>query len=430
MIKSLFVVGATGDILIERHWRGFTPRSICDYLCDKAKGRKQIELRPPLHVSKDYLLAICRDRICLVATVARDVAPLLVLEFLHRTVDIFVDYFGPDESAIKDNFSMVYQLLEEMLDDGSPLTTEPNALKAMIRPPSVIGCLQAVATGKSNVSDVLPDGTISSMFWRKSGVKYAQNDIYLDIIEEVDAVIERNGQVVSSEVTGTIMANSRLSGIPDLCLSFVDPALISDCSFHPCVRYGRFERDSVVSFVPPDGLFELMRYRVNVKPNISAPLSISPTVVMSDKRHTGHGRIQIQIGFKQASSLALAHRKTSLVIEDVSLLIPFPNCVKTATLSTTLGTVLYDEAKKIARWTIGTLVANPTKIPLLTGTMVIKGPVEEPRPIQVTWKVPAASVSGIKVASLQLSNERYRPYKGVRVITRSGRYQVRVASSG
>ena len=95
-----------------------------------------------------------------------------------------------------------------------------------------------------------------------------------------------------------------------------------------------------------------------------------------------------------------------------------------------MGTVLYDEAKKIARWTIGTLVANPTKIPLLTGTMVIKGPVEEPRPIQVTWKVPAASVSGIKVASLQLSNERYRPYKGVRVITRSGRYQVRVASSG
>lgn len=72
---------------------------------------------------------------------------------------------------------MVYQLLEEMLDDGSPLTTEPNALKAMIRPPSVIGCLQAVATGKSNVSDVLPDGTISSMFWRKSGVKYAQNEM-------------------------------------------------------------------------------------------------------------------------------------------------------------------------------------------------------------------------------------------------------------
>ena len=29
------------------------------------------------------------------------------------------------------------QLLEEMMDNGYPLTTEPNALKAMIMPPTV-----------------------------------------------------------------------------------------------------------------------------------------------------------------------------------------------------------------------------------------------------------------------------------------------------
>ena len=166
----------------------------------------------------------------MLAILAKDAAPLLVIEFLHRVVDIFIEYFGAaDEGSIKDNFSMVYQLLEEMLDNGNPLTTEPNALKAMIKPPSVMGRLQAVATGKSSVSDVLPDGTISSMPWRKSGVKYAQNDIYLDIVEEVDAIVDRNGQVVSSEVTGAIMANSRLSGIPDLCLSFTDPEVIDDC---------------------------------------------------------------------------------------------------------------------------------------------------------------------------------------------------------
>ncbi len=32
----------------------------------------------------------------------------------------------------------VYQLLEEMLDYGFPLTTEPNALKDMIRPPTIM----------------------------------------------------------------------------------------------------------------------------------------------------------------------------------------------------------------------------------------------------------------------------------------------------
>lgn len=48
---------------------------------------------------------------------------------------------------------------------------------------------------KSNVSDVLPDGTVSSMPWRKTGVKYSQNEVYLDIVEEVDAILGVNGQV-------------------------------------------------------------------------------------------------------------------------------------------------------------------------------------------------------------------------------------------
>lgn len=97
------------------------------------------------------------------------------------------------------------------------------------------------------------------MPWRKTGVKYAQNEVYLDIIEEIDAILDKNGQIITSEVTGIISANSRLSGVPDLLLTFVDPGLIDDCSFHPCVRYNRFERDRIVSFVPPDGAFELMR---------------------------------------------------------------------------------------------------------------------------------------------------------------------------
>lgn len=122
------------------------------------------------------------------------------------------------------------------MDFGHPLTTEPNALKSMIEPPSVISRLTAVTTGKSSVSDVLPTGTISNMPWRKTDVKYSQNEIYIDIIEEVDATIDRTGQIVSSDVSGTIVGNCRLSGVPDLSLTFVDPSVIDDCSFHPCVR--------------------------------------------------------------------------------------------------------------------------------------------------------------------------------------------------
>ncbi len=60
------------------------------------------------------------------------------------------DYFGGtvDESAIKESFSLVYQLLEEMMDNGYPLTTEPNALKAMIRPPTTFVRIVKDITGK------------------------------------------------------------------------------------------------------------------------------------------------------------------------------------------------------------------------------------------------------------------------------------------
>jgi hypothetical protein len=49
--------------------------------------------------------------------------------------------------------------------------------------------------------------------------------------------------------------------MPDLTLAFVNPRLVDDCSFHPSVRFNKWETDKVLSFVPPDGHFRLMSYR-------------------------------------------------------------------------------------------------------------------------------------------------------------------------
>lgn len=35
---------------------------------------------------------------------------------------------------------------------------------------------------------------------------------------------------------------------------------LDDCQFHQCVRLGKFDSDRSISFIPPDGEFELMRY--------------------------------------------------------------------------------------------------------------------------------------------------------------------------
>ena len=35
---------------------------------------------------------------------------------------------------------------------------------------------------------------------------------------------------------------------------------IDDCQFHQCVKLSKFETEHSISFIPPDGEFELMRY--------------------------------------------------------------------------------------------------------------------------------------------------------------------------
>lgn len=53
--------------------------------------------------------------------------------YLHQ------DYFGVcSEPVIKDNVVVVYEVLEEMLDNGFPLATESNILKELIKPPTIL----------------------------------------------------------------------------------------------------------------------------------------------------------------------------------------------------------------------------------------------------------------------------------------------------
>lgn len=43
------------------------------------------------------------------------------------------------------------------------------------------------------MSEKLPEATSSIVPWRRTGVKYSTNEIYLDIIEEIDQTIDRQG---------------------------------------------------------------------------------------------------------------------------------------------------------------------------------------------------------------------------------------------
>lgn len=71
----------------------------------------------------------------------------------------------------------------------------------------------------------------------------------------------RDGVLVKCEINGEVQVNSHITGLPDLTLSFVNPSILDDVRFHPCVRFRPWESNQILSFVPPDGQFKLMNYR-------------------------------------------------------------------------------------------------------------------------------------------------------------------------
>ena len=50
---------------------------------------------------------------------------------------------------------------------------------------------------------------------------------------------------------------------------------------------------------------------------------------------------------------------------------------------------------------------------------------QQPPPITAEFKIQQYTVSGIKVANLIVTREQYKPYKGVRSVTKAGRFQIR-----
>lgn len=55
-----------------------------------------------------------------------------------------------------------------------------------------------------SVSAILPSGQLSNVPWRRTGVKYTNNEAYFDVVEEVDAIIDRTGATVFAEIQGYV----------------------------------------------------------------------------------------------------------------------------------------------------------------------------------------------------------------------------------
>ncbi|KAI7684929.1 hypothetical protein SSS_09809 [Sarcoptes scabiei] len=323
-----------------------------------------------------------------------------------------------------------------MLDNGFPLATESNILKELIRPPNFLRNLANHVTGRNNVSSTLPTGQLSNIPWRRFGVKYTNNEAYFDVIEEIDAIIDKNGSIVSAEIQGYVIIRItflcfffgiheysqidccvKLSGMPDLCLSFVNPSIFDDVSFHPCIRFKRWETEKVLSFIPPDGNFRLMSYHIGVQNMVNIPIFIRQHI--SFKESIG-GKLEIQIGAKQLMGKNL---------ENIFIEMIMPKTVLNVNLTPNQGRYTFDSVTKLLVWDVGKMESHQSRSgPMIKGTIVLQSgaPVPDSNPnILVKFTISQFTISDLKVNRLDMFGEKYKPFKGVKYLTKTGNFQVR-----
>nr|XP_040223157.1 AP-3 complex subunit mu-2 [Anopheles coluzzii] len=414
MIHSLFIVNSSGDVFLEKHWRSVVSRTCVSYFLDVHRESAN-NVPPVLSTPHHYLVSIQRNGISLVAACKQEFPPLFVIEFLHRVVDTFEDYFSEcNENVIKENYVIVYELLDEMLDNGFPLATECNILKELIKPPNILRTIANSVTGKSNISGTLPSGQLSAIPWRRTGVKYTNNEAYFDVVEEVDAIIDKNGQTIFAEIQGYIDCCIKLSGMPDLSLSFMNPRLFDDVSFHPCVRFKRWESERILSFIPPDGNFRLMSYHVGSQSIVAIPIYVRHNLVL---RSGEQSRLDITVGPKTTMGRT---------VEGVKLDICMPKAVTNCSLVVNQGKYTYDTVNKVLHWDIGRIDA--AKLPNIRGTVSVAATNStlETTIDRVHFTISQMAVSGLKVNRLDMYGEKYKPFKGVKYVTKAGKFQIRM----
>ena len=267
-IDSLFVVNnRTESLIAVKHWGAIAGSEICERVFEAHRRgqREGVDGDAACVDQGSYGFFLTRGEVTYVATCSRETAPLMVIEFLSQLYDVLRAYFGESvtETTLQEHHVTLYQLLDEMLDSGIPVNTHAGGLKVLVPPPNLYNRVTATVMGNQGVivSDQDPLKLLP-LPWRPNNIKYTSNEIYLDLIETIDATIDAEGKVLSSAVYGRIEVNSRLSGMPDINLTLSNSHLIEEYSFHPSVRLSRFASDRVVSFVPADGSSVLMSYKV------------------------------------------------------------------------------------------------------------------------------------------------------------------------
>lgn len=437
MASAIFFLDSQGKPLLHRDYRGDIPLSMVDHfprLLDEAGDAAG----PCLTRDGVSYVYITHENVYVLALTKKNSNAMALLHLLHRIVAVLRESFKEVvEESVRDNFVVVYELLDEMVDFGHPQITDARMLQEYVTQES-----HAHHGGAMAVT------TTDKVAWRPDNILYKKNELFLDVIESYDAVLNADGSVVRQQISGRIECNAYLSGMPVLQLGLNDETKkraalggsdadaqltarrkagakyveLEGVKFHQAVQLDEFEENRNIKFIPPDGKFELMSYRVK-----SAKATRPLFLVDADVDVRARSRVIVTAKLK-------SQYRRRLVATTVDVAIPVPQDADTPRFRTNAGTVVYSPERSAIVWRLKNFAGGhdatmkaELRLPSVTGGD--SGASDAWRgPVQLKFEIPYLAVSGIQVRYLKVDEPRlkYSSLPWVRYISKNGEeYSVR-----
>ncbi|KAF4358021.1 hypothetical protein F8388_008529 [Cannabis sativa] len=382
--SAIYFLNLRGDVLINRLYRDDVGGNMVDAFRTHIMQTKELGTCPVRQIGGCSFFYMRISNVYIVIVVSSNANVACAFKFVVEAVALFKSYFGGafDEDAIRNNFVLIYELLDEIMDFGYPQNLSPEILKLYITQEGVRSPFSSKPTDKP-----VPNATLQvtgAVGWRREGLVYKKNEVFLDIVESVNLLI---GKTIE----------------------------LDDVTFHQCVNLTRFNSEKTVSFVPPDGEFELMKYRITEGVNL--PFRVLPTI-----KELGRTRMEVNVKVKSvfgAKMFALG----------VVIKIPVPKQTAKTSFQVTSGRCKYNAAIDCLVWKIrkfpGQTEPTMSAEVELISTMTEKKSWTRP-PIQMEFQVPMFTASGLRVRFLKVwEKSGYNTVEWVRYITKAGSYEIR-----
>jgi AP-2 complex subunit mu-1 len=426
MISMIMVLNQKGDVMISRQYRDDVSRAAADSFRLQVVAAKETGTQAPVKRIENCSFLYTRHlNMYFVALTRSNVNPALVFEYLFQKIRILKAYLGEDfdENSMRNNMTLIYELMDETMDFGYPQNCAVDVLRLYIN-------LGNVRPQDEPEPSQLTSQITGAIDWRREGIKHKRNEVYIDVLESVNLLMSSTGSILRNEVTGQVQMNTKLTGMPECKFGLNDKLVIEkesstqrkpgveidDCTFHRCVRLGKFDADRTITFIPPDGEFELMRYRVT--DNINLPFRIIPAV------QEEHGGKRVSINLK-----VIANFSDQLFATHVVIKIPVPKNTAKAKIKALFGRAKYEPEQQAIMWRVKRF---PGKAECHINAEVELMPTVRPKawsrpPINVEFQVPMFTASGVHVRFLRVYDKSgYHTQRWVRYITKAGNYQIRI----